>query len=219
MKPEQERIAEWLGKEAPQLGELYKAALRLLEDATFPARVHLICHAARDIGNRIPEVIAGRAEFQRVEITQELDQLAQLWSRNGLDRRELPLTPEASRDSAATASNDVEIPIEVFRHLQILVNHHAQGVKNNKLKATKMIEAAARENAGRQESLVPLARQWVDLTRWFHGRAHVGLKETAVDEHELQGKFQSLETYMYTLISEFYEGVEALDAILEDTNS
>jgi hypothetical protein len=164
-------------------------------------------------------VIAGRAEFQRVEFTEELDQLAELWSRNGLDRKELSLSTAGSADGASRVGHDVEIPIEVFRHLQILVTHHAEGLQNSKQRATRMIEAVARENTGRQESLVPLARQWVELTRWFQGHAHAGLKETTVDEHEVQSKFQSLETYLYTLISEFYEGVEALDAILEDTNS
>lgn len=215
MRQEQVRIAEWFGREAPQLGEMYKSALRLLEDPTFPGRTHFICHAARDIGNRVPEVIAGRVEFQRVELTEELDQLAELWSRDGLDRKELPQTA----DGAATTKHEVEIPIAVFKHLQIIINHHAQGIKNNTQKAIKMIEAAAHENAGRVETLVPLARQWVDLTRWFHGHAHAGLKEIGVDEHELQSKFNSLETYLYTLIGEFYGGVGALDAILEDTNA
>ncbi len=217
--PEQEKIAEWFCDEAPPLGELYKAAVRLLEDRTFPARTHFICHAAREIGNRVPEVIAGRTKFQRVELTEELDQLAELWSRNSLDRNELTQSAAPGTDGAATAAHAAEIPIEVFRHLHVLVNHHSQGHKNNLQKAARMIEAVARENAGRQETLVPLARQWVELTRWFHGRTHAGFKETVVDEHELQSKFQLLETYLYTFIGEFYEAVGALDAILEDTNS
>jgi hypothetical protein len=158
-------------------------------------------------------------EFQRPELTENLDQLVGLWSRNGLDRKELPQGTAGHADGAATTRHDVEIPIEVFRHLQILINNHAQGTKNNLQKATMMIEAVARENAGRQESLIPLARDWVILTRWFQSRAHAGLKETAVDEHELQSKFELLETYLHTFIGEFYEAIGDLDAILDDTNS
>jgi hypothetical protein len=217
LRPQQERIAEWFAKEAPHLGELYKAALRLLEDKAFPGRVHLICHAARDIGNRVPEVIAGRAEFTRIDLTEELDQLAALWLRDSLDRNR---SPQSLVEGAMNADHEVEISFEVFTHLQILVGHHAQGLSNRTQKAIKMIEAVASENAGRQETLVPLARQWVDLTRWFQGRAHAGLKETFVDERELNHKFEAVEMYLYRLISgEFYEGVGVLDAILEDANS
>jgi hypothetical protein len=217
LTPEQDRIAEWLTKEAPQLGELYRAALLLLTDENFPGRVHLISHAARDIANRVPEIIAGREQLPRVELTDELDQLTDLWSQNGFDRTTLP--EGMGNQGAATTKHDVPIPVELFRHLQTLISRHAQVAQKNRDKATKMIEAVARENAGRQDSLVPLARQWVELARWFQRLAHGGLKNAAVDEHELQAKFRSLETYLYTLIGEFYEGVEKLDAILEDTNS
>jgi hypothetical protein len=219
VRTEQERIAEWLKSEAPNLEGLYRAAVRLIEDASFPARAHFICHAARDICNRVPEVITGRAEFKRVDVTSELDELAHLWSQNGLDhRQELPRAAAPDTDGAAGMRNDVPLPIEVFRHLQVLVSHHAQGQANYTQKAVKMVESAAKENSGRQEALLPVARQWVDLTRWFQARTHAGLKETSVDEQELQSRLRCLETYLCTLISEFYEPVGALDAILEDTN-
>jgi len=218
VRPEQEEIGEWFEREAPHLGGLYRAAVCLLESPGFPARTYFICHAARDICNRVPEVIAGRAEFKRVDVTSELDELAHLWSQNSLDHQELPRADAPDTDGAAGMRNDVQIPIEVFKHLQILVNYHAQGQINNTQRAVKMIESVARENTGRQESLLPLAREWVDLTRWFQARTHAGLKETSVDEQELQSRFRCLETYLYTLIGEFYGPVEALDAILEDTN-
>ena len=216
--PEQEKIAAWFEREAPHLGGLYSAAVYLLESPGFPARTHLICHAARDIGNRVPEVIAGRAEFKRIDVTLELDELAQLWSQNGLDHRDLPPAGATEANGAAVIRSDVEMPIAVFRHLQILVNNHAQGQANSTQKAIRMIESVAKENQGRQESLKPLARQWVDLTRWFQARTHAGLKAIIVDEEELRGRFQCLESYLFTLIAQFYEPIEALDDILEDTN-
>jgi hypothetical protein len=218
MRPDQERITEWLSERAPQLADVYQAAIRLLGDATFPGRQHLICHAGRDIGNRVPDVIAGRTS-KRVENTEDLDTLSTLWADNGLDRIDFIPTSEDAESSTSLVNASVAISQQVFKQMHIVVNRHRQGSQNNQKRAMKMVEAAAPENIGRQEVLVPLAKQWTELTRWFHSYAHAGLTGKVVDEKELQNKFNTLETYLSTLIGEFYGPVETLDEILEETNS
>jgi hypothetical protein len=51
-------LVEWFAKNAPSLGQLYVASLRMLDDRDFPGRGYLICHAVREIGNRLPNVVA-----------------------------------------------------------------------------------------------------------------------------------------------------------------
>ena len=77
----------------------------------------------------------------------------------------------------------------------------------------------APENVGRREIILPTAKQWTALHRWFQGHAHAGLEANSVEEQELQGKFMTLEVQIDALVSEFYEPVATLDEILQDTNS
>jgi hypothetical protein len=220
MRPDQERIAEWLSEDTPQLGKVYRGAIRLLNEPSFPGRHHFICHAGRDIGNRVPDKIAD-SKTERFEITNDVATLTTLWTDSGLDRIELAsaslIAQEKSGELPGTL--DITIPQSIFRQMQIIVTRHRQGSKNNRDRAIRMVEAVAPENMGRQEVLYPLATQWIELTKWFADRTHAGLKVTIVDEEELQNKFRALETYLGTLIGEFYGSVETLDDILEDTNS
>src|SRR6266851_7372212 len=51
-------VLDWFEKNAPSLGQLYEASLRMLEDVNFRGRGYLICHAVREICNRLPGIVA-----------------------------------------------------------------------------------------------------------------------------------------------------------------
>ncbi|HET6840117.1 MAG TPA: hypothetical protein VFK06_00260 [Candidatus Angelobacter sp.] len=218
MRPDQERIAEWLTERAPQLADVYVGAIRLLADPTFSGREKFICHAARDIGNRTPDIFIG--EVKRVEMTNDLIDLTELWDASGLNRTELVASSAAAEGDGGVTSGPTKIiiPYQVFTKVQKIVALQRQ-VTQNRSRATKMVEAVAPENVGRQETLYPLVKQWMDVAGWFVHYAHAGLITSTLDENELQNNFRAFEAYLDALIGEFFGPMDTLDDILEDTNS
>jgi hypothetical protein len=218
MRKDQERIAQWLQNRAPELGEVYKAAVRLIGDASYPGRCQLICHAARDICNRLPDLVCGL--IVQDNLHKQLNTLSELWSRHKLETRELGQLSSQAPDGAEAVTREIAVPLDVFRQLDLVIKHHRQVPTIIRARATRMYEIVAPENIGRAEVTRPLTDQWMDLKRWFHGHAHAGLTDRSVDEQELQNKFGTLEAHLSKVAGEeFYEGVEVLDEILEDTNA
>ncbi len=219
VRDDQDKIADWLSGCAPPLADVYRGAVRLLGDPSFPGRTQFICHAGRDIANRVPDLVGGTMELQRAEPTKDLNELSDLWSRYALDQRGPTGISAVENIGPGHLKDEILIPIAVFRHIGVVLVHLGQAARNHRERATKMLETIAPENKDRQEALVPIANQWVEITRWFVGHTHAGEKATTVNEEELQSKFLTLEHQITTLISSFYEPINILDEILEDTNS
>jgi hypothetical protein len=219
MRPDQERIAEWLSARAPDLADVYRGAIRLLEDPEFPGRRNFICHAARDIASRAPDIITD-SQTKKVEMTSDLKALVELWTSCGLDGMELSTASLAGQKDADITSTATEITISylLFKRVQIIVTLQRK-VLSNRNRAIKMLEVIAPENVGREEILYPLAQQWMDVSSWFQEHTHAGPTAQIVDEKELQNNFRALETFLDTIIREFFGPMDTLDEILEDTNS
>jgi len=80
----QRKIIDWLKQVHTGLAELYEGAVLLLNEEGFPGRTRLICHAVREIRNRLPDAVAGKATFPRLEYGREIDKLARAYERAGL---------------------------------------------------------------------------------------------------------------------------------------
>jgi hypothetical protein len=219
MRPDQERIAEWLSERAPDLADVYRGALRLLEEPEFPGRRNFICHAARDISSRAPDIITD-SKTERVEMTDDLRALAELWVNSGLDSTAISTVPIAGEKDAdiTAASAEVSIPYLLFTRVQI-VTALQQKVMSNRNRAIMMVETVAPENSGRREVLIPLARQWVKVADWFQQHTHAGINPQVVAETDLQNNFRALETFLDTMIGEFFGPMDTLDEILDNANS
>src|SRR5260221_10246618 len=219
MRPDQERIAEWLSERAPDLADVYRGAIRLLEDPEFGGRRNFICHAARDIASRTPDIITD-SQTKKVEMKNDLNALAELWTSSGLDGIELSTASLAGQKDADVASTatEIAIPYLLFKRVQIIVTLQRK-VLSNRNRAIKMLEVIAPENIGREEILYPLTQQWLEVSNWFQEHTHAGITAQIVDEKELQNNFRALETFLDTVIREFFGPMDTLDEILEDTNS
>lgn len=219
MRPDQERVAEWLSERAPDLADVYRGAIRLLDEPEFPGRKNFICHAARDISSRAPDIITD-SKTERVEMTDDLRALAELWVNSGLDSRAISTVPIAvEKDADITlASAEVSIPYLLFKRVQIVAALQ-QKVMSNRNRAIMMVETVAPENSGRREVLVPLARQWVKVADWFQQHTHAGINPQVVAETDLQNNFRALETFLDTMIGEFFGPMDTLDEILDNANS
>ena len=74
MDNNQKRIFEWLKEQDECIGELYEAAVRMVEDDSLPGRKRLICHAVREIRNRLPEKVGAEGIRKRVDYTNEVEE-------------------------------------------------------------------------------------------------------------------------------------------------
>jgi hypothetical protein len=217
MRPDQERIAEWLSERAPDLAEVYRGAIRLLDDPDFLGRRNFICHAARDISNRAPDIITD-SKTERVEMTDDLQALVELWLNSGIDSTAISTIAGEKDADITAASAEVSIPYLLFKRVHIIVALQ-QKVMSNRNRAIMMVETVAPENSGRREVLVPLARQWVKVADWFQQHTHAGINPQVVAETDLQNTFRALETFLDTMIGEFFGPMDTLDEILDNANS
>ena len=79
----QTKIFDWFRQVEPRLAELYEGAARLIADQSFPGRGRLICHAVREIRNRLPDAVAGKGTSNLLDYRQEIDKLADAYERSG----------------------------------------------------------------------------------------------------------------------------------------
>jgi len=192
-------------------------AIHLLRDVAIPGRGRFICHAGRDLTNRIPELFS--ENVGRIELTADLNELSSLWVEHRVAETQMAMMSANKTDLPEGTQPMMGVPILIVRHVSELIDRHKQASMNHRDRAIKMVEAVAPENVGKREALWPIANQWFELSRWFQVHAHAGLKNSTVDEDELQSRFLTLESQINALIGEFYEPVATLDEILQDTNS
>jgi hypothetical protein len=218
MRPEQEQIAEWIGRQSPTLRDGYLIAVQLLADPTCPGRAQLICHAGRDICTGLQD-IRGIAKRKHANTNAILQEVEPQWVAEGLDGLDIAGGGSATIQPARDAASDVTISRRLFKLLQRLMEEHRLGSVNQEEQAAELFAAIAPETAGRPELLHPISREWVSLRRWFHNYAHFAIQQKTPTEQELQSQFAALETYILTSMRTFYEGMEGLDEILGEANS
>jgi len=206
----QKRIINWLREVETELGELYEGALRVIKDKSFPGRDRLICHAVREIRNRLPNSVAGKHAIERLSYPEEVTLIEKAWERAGLEG--------VYEKQSAKASNEPGqfVAREVLAVIDGLMRRHKE-VKNRKEEnARRLLVALEPENEQLRSSLTPVVKKWIDETEWFVARAHVG---KAVDEDELAAHFETFEVVLGTFARYFYEVFEEIEKLVKEANA
>lgn len=162
MNDEQKRIAEWLAKQDSELGQLYEGAVRMIQDRSFPGRLWLVCHAVREIRNRLPEAVAGRGVVKRLEYSQVVDALEKAWERTGLGGVRLADGDEKRSEQ--------KIPQEVVVLISDLVTKHKEVAGRKRENIKRLIITLEPENKDFQASLFPVINRLIEETDWFEER-------------------------------------------------
>jgi hypothetical protein len=210
MDNSQKKIFEWLKEQDECIGRLYEAAVRMVEDDSFPGRNILICHAIREIRNRLPEIVGAKGIIKRADYTKEVEELAGLWKSEGVQ-------------SVYQKDNEDREPVAEYRvsgkfleQVKRLVNGHIEVKGRKKHNAKQLLMALETENNKWEATLGPVVKLWVDETEWFVERAHIG---KAIDYEELIGHFERFESVLLSLKGYFYEGMDKIKEIVESANS
>ncbi len=217
--PARMELLGWLARNAPSLGELYEAAVRVIADPTFPGRVRLVAHAVREIRNRLPDAISG-VRSERLDYPSKLDLIAGEWRASGLGN--LPMDDQLGLSNGGDPPElpDVLLPRRLAMEIGFLLLEHEAARSGPVDAAIRLFEACAPENQAYRDSLRPIVSRWVKVTGWFVRKAHdSGATDTDCSQEELRSSFDLFELTLGALTRRFYGALEELDAILEETNS
>ena len=209
MDERQKGILDWLREVEPELGELYEGALEMVNHRGFPGRERLICHAVREIRNRLPNAVAGKRAIKRLDYPEQVALIAKAWERAGLGG-------VYEKQNAGT-NNEVgqHVPREVLVLVDELVRRHGQVKHRKEENARRLMTALEPENKQLSASLAPVVGKWIEVTEWFVERAHIGKD---ISEDELVAHFRTFETVLQTFSGYFYEGFEEIERHVEEAN-
>jgi hypothetical protein len=214
-------LLTWFRRNAPSLGELYEGAVEMLFKNSMPGRARFIAHAVREIGNRLPDVIAGSKSASRFEWKQQLDGLTEAWQKAGLSLDgSLPVTMAGSRTASDSRSSDVTLPRSLYLKVTEVLYEHSQTRETRRSVAIRLFEGSVPENKQLRETLGPIVRQWMEITEWFVKSVHdSGIPDNGNDWGEFIRRFHLFEDTLTALVGKFFTTIEGLDEILDEANT
>ena len=224
--PERSELRTWLRRNAVPLADLYEGAVLLLFEVHVPGGPRFIAHAVREIRNRLPDAVSGTRTPGNLNYKDQLDNIVKRWKKAGfpIDGRigSFPVIQNSSGSQVA----EIPLPRDIVSLVAKLIADHEETRIKPEEAATRLFVGAAPENERFRDALRPAITQWLDITGWFMKQTHdpgTGVSiEASVDRGELQTKFSLFETTLLSIVrgfSTFFETTDALDEILEDTNS
>lgn len=210
MNENQRHIFDWLNQVEPDLAELYEGSVKMIEEKTFPGRERFICHAVREIRNRLPEKVGTKGIRKRVNNTKEVDELVELCKSEGV----LGVYQKDNEDREPVA--EYQVSGKLLKQVNKVVHGHIEAKGIKKHNAKQLLMALETENKKWEGTLIPVVELWVDETEWFVEGAHVG---KAIDDEELIRHFERFESILLSLKGYFYEGLDKIKQIVESANS
>lgn len=215
-QPHQSALLSWFIEHAPSLADPYQAAIRLMQDRAFPARVHLICHIVRDIYDKLPEILnRGYTRLQPSSLGGAIDAVAKVWP---LVTPDVLLT-DTSNSTASREQDIVTVPLLVVRKIEYLLEERRKGASQPS--GGDVLARALYERYAETHSVPPfhLIRIFEDNRSWFVKRAHLrNAVGNLPPDDELTSRFDSFERTLYSLVSPHFTVQQELDDILQQAN-
>ena len=212
---DQTRLRDWIRSYSASLAELYEGAVIMRANRAPPGYTRLICHALREIANRLPQKIAG-PQGDRVDYTGHVDKIAAGWREVAPALGPAPSIEEPS--ARASLPETVPIPRRVARDIGQLVDEHTKRDRRDRTAAAMFLTVAGTPSSS--EQLVRSSVDtWTTSGEWFL-RAHDSGESTdaAFDWPTLTTHFSTIEQLMLTMATPITEQLGGLDAILAEAN-
>jgi len=207
--PRRRELLDWFRKNAKPLAEAYEGAILLLNDKTFPGRIHFIAHAVRDIADRLASVLDSQLARSQVQYKNEMDQIEKQWPNLDLlkDRKDKKGMPEK-----------VTIDYRLASMIDSLVAEHRKRQKAPS-NYESLFHFLMRREPSKANVNQRIVNDFKEMRDWFMDFAHLRAKEPpSVDESELQRQFEKFEGMLHSFVGNFFTGVKGLDEILRKAN-
>ena len=199
------QLLAWFDARAPSLAGPYAGAVRMIEDVSFPGRLHFIGHAIRDILNRLPDVLDPQLRQRRVEYANECDEISKHWRSLG------PF------DKATPPPDTVTIGFSTAKAIDSLISQHRHS-RERPPKAELLLRHLMRNEPSKGDVNRRLVEALIRTQKWFVGHTHLDAKPRDFVEEELQAKFRGLESMLFSLVGDFFTTIEELDGVLDKAN-
>jgi hypothetical protein len=199
-------------RNAPSLAELYEGAVTLLYTNPIPGHVRFISHAVREIRNRLPDAIAGPTKTTVLQYKNRLDTIAALPSVDALIAN--------IGGTTAPATTSITIDRQLADKIAALLQDHLNTRAKPIDAARRLFQSIAPDNTRAHDTLTPILQQWITTTDWFVAKAHdSGHTDNHYPNNELCHHFTMFENAISAATRPFFDTLEDLDAILENTNN
>jgi hypothetical protein len=218
--PERLELKAWLGRNAPSLAELYEGAVRLLFELRVPGYTRFVGHAIREIRNRLPSVISGSTSGEQLQYKNRLDEIVRICKKSGFPTDgTLPIVGSVPNPVELRPTN-FGLPLELAHSFAELIGDHEKARERPRDTAKRLFIGLRPENQKFVDTLRPVITQWLEVTGWFMSITHDNDRvDEGVDDNELLQKFGLFETTLNAIVQQFFTTTDALDEILEETNS
>lgn len=202
-------LINWFRSNAKPLADAYEGAVRLIEDGAFPGRITFICHAIRDIGNRLAEVLDQDIPSSRVEYDAYMDKIAGAWTS----------PPMLGADAAdLDAAQNIAIEYGLAKQIDSLVLDHRRR-RERPSPFDLLFRILMRNEPSRASANERIVADFKATCKWFMDRAHLRRRTPCeFDEADLQMQFSRFEGILHSFVGHFYTGMKELDDILRHAN-
>lgn len=217
--PRRLALLQWLQEHAVPLAELYQGAV-ILADQRTAGWTRFVGHAVREIINRLPDVVGEEGVGGRLDYPSRVDAFSGQWKQHklptdgtlsGLDVL-LGQVPAPGELAGKTV-----VPADVFIAMAVLVRDHENTRKRPLENAMRMRRALMPE--GTDQATRPSLEQWVEVGNKAVGLTHNQRKKDDELAHMASQVFTLFEDTLLGLVSDYFETVKAIDALLDQANS
>ena len=210
----QQEILQFLKDKSPPLEELYLSAIQMITDSRYPehARIRLICHACREIINRLPEVLSSKTFPPGLQYSNKIKELSEAWD------DEAALANDSLEEISEAKSEYVEVSRKFAKMLHFFFEAHKSAYKTRREKAQAIFEYVP-ENKSMTPDMHALVSHFVgDVSGWFSGKAHESLKHNDVSLDELIRRFNQFERTLHTIVGHYYTGFDEIREFVDEEN-
>jgi len=219
-RPRRELLDWFRRNDAPALGELYEGAVELLLVLRVPGRLRFVCHAVREIRNRLPDVVTGARNSGRFDYLTPLDELAADWNAHGLGAAPGAVGQFSAEGGEVNPSTALPIPVPVVEKIRRLLAGHVTARERKADAAKRLFEGCCRSDRKTGDAQYVAVSEWLRVTDWFESKTHQPCEQSeAVDWGEVERRFEHFEAALYSLLGRFFTTVDALDEILGKANT
>jgi hypothetical protein len=210
------QLLDWFTTEAPSLAHPYRAAVILMNDISFPARVYLVCHVVRDIYNKLPEALVG-ASWRREanEINPIIDDVSKHWEQYTGES----FTQHTGGTSTQEALTQVSVSVIAVKKVGELLDLRRK-LKEQPTSAEVLAQALYKRFV--EYGTAPsrrLIQTFEKERRWFTGRAHlVRDSEKIPSDNDLDEHFETFERTLHSLVAPHFSVQQDLNDILHKAN-
>ena len=182
----------------------------MVEDESFPGRIHFVWHAIREIRNRLPDAVAGPVYSSNLEYSDLIEKIAKLWTDEGhLVEVTVPLN--AVETAPSTPGGPRKVSQELYDATAAVVAAYALIPGRNEQNARRLFNAIS-------GGTVPnyAIRAWTSITRRAHKLAHAGINlPDPKYQQSLAADFERFEQAILVLANRSYVNMDNIDTILD----